>query len=124
MKKPIYKATGRVVKGKMRGKGLGFPTANLATTYGTEEGIYVSQTIVDNQVFPSVTFIGKAKTFDENEVRVETHILDFDQDIYDKEITVELLSFIRPNKKFATVEDLILAMEGDKEKALAYFRSK
>lgn len=122
MKNHLYTVSGIVKEGKKRGKALGFPTANLSAQSDINQGVYVSQTTVGNQVLPSVTFVGKAETFNEDEVLIETHILNFDQNIYNKEIKVELLEFIRGSKKFEVVKDLIVAIKSDINKTKEYFK--
>lgn len=116
---------GIVVKGKQRGKELGFPTANIPLAQSiNDEGIYISQTEIDGAHFPSLTFIGSAKTFNETDAKAETYILDFDQDLYGKEITVELLTKIRDNQKFNSVEELQKAMRKDLDATKKHFQKK
>ncbi len=114
---------GKVIDGKRRGKDLGFPTANVSLSGGEEEGIYISYAVVNNKKMPSLTFIGAAVTFGEKEVQAETYILDFDENLYGKEIEIELLKRIRDNKKFDTKEELIRQMEKDKIEAEEYFKN-
>ncbi len=112
---------GQVIVGNKRGKGLGFPTANVHIARDLEEGIYISETEVDNQKYHSLTFIGVAETFDEVVYLSETHILDFDQDIYYKMIKVSLIKKIRDNQKFTSVNDLITEMKKDEVVTREYF---
>lgn len=117
---------GVVIKGKQRGKELGFPTANVSLRTGLpagRQGIYISQTSIENALFPSLTFIGNAKTFGEKDVFAETYIFNFNKDIYGTEITVTLLKKIRENKKFDSVEELIKQMNKDKQEAEEYFKT-
>lgn len=104
---------GKVKKGQQRGKKLGFPTANIPLHRKIPEGIYVSETRIEQKNYPSVTFIGAAKTFKENDVKAETYMLDFDKNIYGKWISVKLLEKIRGNKTFSSVEKLREQMEKD-----------
>ena len=108
--------SGKVSKCRQVGKTLGFPTANIVPDPSLRlplSGVYASNTLVDGVSYPSITNVGSAPTFSENKILVETHILDFNNNIYSKEITVEFLSLIRPQKKFATKEDLIKQLEKD-----------
>ncbi len=114
---------GKVRHGKQRGVKLGYPTANIALPEPHPQGIYISNTLVEGNLLPSVTFIGSAITFGEEEVICETHILSFDKDIYNMVIEVELIKKIRDNKKFDTKEALIEQMEKDKEEAFQYFKN-
>ena len=118
-----YKIRGKVRKHNQRGKKLGFPTANINISLAKNipEGIYISKAKIGNLIYPSVTFIGTAKTFDETRFHAETYILDFNKNLYDKWITAELLKKIRANKKFATIKQLIVQMKEDEKQARKYF---
>lgn len=115
------KMRGKVAHGNKRGRVLGFPTANLNGAAPLAYGVYASQTRIDGgeRVWPSVTSYGTRPTFDGDDQRVETHILDFSGDIYDREIEVNILAFIRPELRFESVAALVIAMQGDIEKARA-----
>jgi riboflavin kinase / FMN adenylyltransferase len=107
---------GLVEKGDQRGTKIGFPTANLAAV--TEciplKGVYATQTRVNGKSLRSVTNVGTNPTFlTSDDVRVETHILDFDLFIYGQEITVEFISRIRDEQKFSSVEELKRQIEAD-----------
>lgn len=107
---------GTVAHGDKRGRLLGFPTANLnAEIPKMAYGVYASQTKIagDDRVWRSITSYGTRPTFDGADQRIETHILDFQGDIYGCEIEVQLLSFVRPELRFTSVEALIAAMQGD-----------
>ncbi len=114
---------GKVRKANQRGKTLGFPTANINLNKKNPEGIYISQTKLAGKVYPSITFIGKAKTFNEIKFQSETYILDFDKNIYDNWITVKILKKIRENKKFNSAKDLISQMKNDEIVARDYFKN-
>lgn len=119
----MYKIWGKVQKHNQRGKKLGFPTANVALHKNIAEGIYISKTKIDRKQYQSITFIGEAKTFNEKKFHAETYILDFNQNIYNKWISVRLLKKIRENKKFASVDKLVEQMRKDEEAARRYFAS-
>lgn len=118
----MYKFWGKIRKHNQRGKKLGFPTANVNLSKNIPEGIYISKTKIDDSTHPSLTFIGKAKTFNEKTFQAETYILDFNQNIYGKWISVELLKKIRGNKKFNSAEELIQQMKKDAVMAETFFR--
>lgn len=115
---------GKVIQGKKRGKGLGFPTANLRLHKSLPEGVYVSQIKVDNKWRNSLTFIGAAKTFGASEVFGETYILDFNHNIYGKWVSVALLKKIRDNKKFESETELVAKMKKDLLEATSYFQTE
>lgn len=112
-----YQIRGEVQIGKQRGgKEIGFPTANLK--FAEEDliprfGVYVSQVICDGKCYGGVLNIGCNPTFGENTIVAETHIFDFNQDIYGKPITVNLLEFLRDERKFNGIEDLASQISKD-----------
>ncbi len=117
----MYKFWGKVRKHKQRGTKLGFPTANINLYKNIPEGIYISKTKVKKTIYPSVTFIGKSKTFNEKKFHAEVYILDFKKDLYGSWIVVEFLKKIRGNKKFNSEKELIRQMEKDEKTAKKYF---
>jgi riboflavin kinase/FMN adenylyltransferase len=117
--KTIY---GIVQEGQHRGKQLGFPTMNFPLTEQLPEGIYLSKITIDDKTYNALTFIGAAKTFAETTFQAETYVFDFDQDVYGKEVTVELIKKIRDNQKFDSEEALIRQMEEDKKQAEEFFK--
>lgn len=109
----MYTFWGKVRTQNRRGKSLGFPTANINLSKKIPEGIYISKTKIGKLQYKSLTFIGAAKTFNEKNIKAETYILDFNQDIYDKWISVNLIKKIRNNKKFKSADELIARMKKD-----------
>ncbi len=112
---------GKVRSHHKRGRTLGFPTANVNLGKNIPEGVYLSKTKIGKEIFNSLTFIGKSKTFAETHYKSETYILDFQKDIYHKWITVELLKKIRASKKFSSAKDLIEEIKNDVIIAREYF---
>jgi riboflavin kinase/FMN adenylyltransferase len=114
-----FRLQGRVVSGAGRGVKLGFPTANLeieAEQALPPDGVYVSQTHIDNQSYPSVTNIGRRPTFDSKERTVEVYLLDYDGDLYGRELKIDILERLRGEKKFDTPEELKKQMAQDVER--------
>ena len=111
---------GTVVRGKQLGKTLGFPTANL--TYPQELirlplGVYVTKTTYNGRIYQSITNVGKCPTVaDCYDVCTETHILNFDTNIYGKHLTVEFLHYLRPEKKFSSILELKQQINEDLER--------
>lgn len=122
-----YFIEGRICHGKKMGKAvLGIPTINLIPP---EEkllppyGVYFSITEWDGKAYPGITNIGCKPTVDgENPVGVETHIFDFDEDIYGKEVKVSFISKVRAEKKFESLEALKEQMSHDVALGKQYFR--
>lgn len=116
-----YLLTGKVVDGDKRGRTLGFPTANLdmAPVNQTipDDGVYAVKAIVENKNYDAVASIGKNPTFAAKNRRVEVHLLDFDKNIYGKEIDIIFYDKIRNEYKFNDVDKLIEFIGKDVEKA-------
>ena len=120
---PDYTFSGVVQDGAKRGKDLGYPTANVAISTQIPEGIYASEVVIANNIYRAATFIGIAKTFGEKEYRAETYILDFDRNIYGKEITIKLYKKLRGNRTYTTKEALIEQIEKDVAMTRNFFTS-
>ena len=117
-----YEVAGRVVGGSRRGRGLGFPTANMETENEIlPDGVFISEAVWKGGCLPSVTSIGTNPTFGPHPVRVETHVLGRRVDLYGHRMTVRLLRRIRPTVKFRSPEALAAAIAGDVAEAAAYF---
>ncbi|MFA6237324.1 MAG: bifunctional riboflavin kinase/FAD synthetase [Bacteriovorax sp.] len=122
-----YFLSGRVIKGQGRGKQIGFPTANI--DFDKEliipaRGVYITQTTIQDMTYNSVTNIGINPTFNMGlSINIETHLLDFNRDIYGEVMRVSFLKKIRDEKKFLSVNDLISQIDGDVKVARAYFKS-
>ena len=106
----FYQIRGTVRVGKQRGgKVIGFPTANLK--FNEEDlvpkhGVYVTQVFCEGRHYGGILNIGYNPTFGEEQLVAETHIFDFNQDIYGKPIKVNLLKFLRSEKKFSGAQEL------------------
>jgi riboflavin kinase/FMN adenylyltransferase len=114
-----YVLKGMVTKGKKIGRLIGFPTANLLIIdyLIPRYGVYAAYTYVDNVKYKSVLNIGPAITFNIEQVSFEVHILDFDKDIYGKEVLVEFVERLRGVEKFKDVEMLKKQIKIDIDRA-------
>lgn len=111
-----YSITGKVVHGNGFGKEFGFPTANMAVSKDfilPSNGVYITKCIVDNKIYHSVTNVGFKPTIGSNHISVETHVLDFDEDLYDKEIEILFFEKCRDEKKYETIDGLINQINKD-----------
>jgi riboflavin kinase/FMN adenylyltransferase len=111
---------GVVQSGDRRGRELGYPTANLVLGryLRPRYGIYaVRVTLEDGTEHPGVASLGTRPTFDPPQELLETHLLDFDGDLYGKKIEVALHDFIREELKFASVDALVATMRSDEAAA-------
>ena len=109
----------RVISADKRGQTLGFPTANLNIRSGQalpNRGVYGTITCVNNNRFASATNIGARPTFGGGGETVETHLLDYQGDLYGKELKVKFVRKLRDEKRFASPEELKLQIKKDVEK--------
>jgi riboflavin kinase/FMN adenylyltransferase len=111
-----YSISGEVVHGAQRGRCLGFPTANVdvpAERVVPANGIYATVARLGEQWHQSVTSIGVRPTFDNGARSVETYLLDFDGDLYGRDLVVEFVARLRPEKRFADIQDLVTQIGED-----------
>lgn len=121
-----YSITGEVLHGRRIGRTLGIPTTNILPPPNKllpPCGVYTSKTLIDGIYYPGITNIGYKPTVGGEEKKgVETYIFDLDQDLYGKVIEVVLHSYVRPELKFNSLEELKIKMQGDIEFARDYFK--
>ena len=109
---------GKVVKGNSIGKTLGFPTANIKI--GTDlklipkNGVYLISTIINQKIIFGMMNIGIKPTTNENTKSIEVNLFDFNQDLYDTNITIYIKQFLREEIKFNSLNELKLQIEKDK----------
>ncbi len=105
-----YTVHGRVVRGNQIGRTLGFPTVNLLPAEEKllpPNGVYCAKVRCGRQVYRAVANVGRKPTVsDSPNVGVEAYLYDFDREIYDEAIEVELLAFRRPERRFGSLEEL------------------
>jgi riboflavin kinase/FMN adenylyltransferase len=116
-----YSISGRVISGQRLGRALGVPTANIALepTNRLAHGIYAVVAKVDGRAFPAVASFGTRPTVDDGPPLLEVHLLDFNGDLYGREMEVEFIKRIRDERKFDSIPLLVAEMERDKERARA-----
>lgn len=115
---------GLTIKGVGRGHKLGIPTANLQTQAEIipKEGVYITFAEYKGKKYKSVTNVGHAPTFkDEKPSSIETHLLDWDKDIYGESFRLHFLEWIREIKKFPSAETLVKQIQKDIQTAKDYF---
>ena len=121
-----YGLSGIVVRGDGRGRGLGWPTANLAVDNELlpADGVYVTRLRIAarGESLPSVTNVGTRPTvYAEHPRLVECHVLDFEGDLYGERVELEMLGRLRPERKFPSVDALREQIGRDAEAAREYF---
>ncbi len=117
----LFSFSGVVQRNLGRGRELGFPTANVFITPDLPDGLFLGYTHLDSRILSSLVFIGPNVTFDETDKKAEVFILDFNEDIYDKKIKVDVLKKLRDGIKFTTVDALIAQMKQDELEARKFF---
>ena len=110
------KYTGLVQHGQGRGGMLGFATANIPLSDVSISGIFIASVTLDGKAYPAAAFA------DQKRKLLEAYILDFSQQIYEKQITIELLKKIRDTKNFESDEEMRVAIANDVACVREYFR--
>lgn len=123
----FFMINGTVVNGKQLGGKIGYPTANINVEESykliPKTGVYVVKSTIKNETVYGMMNIGNRPTVDGNHQTIEVHFFDFNQDLYGKNLTIELLYFLRDEQKFASVEHLILQLKKDDEIARDYIKN-
>lgn len=118
---------GAVVNGKHIGKTIGYPTANLAIPESYKlipaQGVYVVRSEIQGQQVYGMMNIGTNPTVGGNAQTIETYFLDFDADLYGQELTIEILTRIREEKHFDSVDALVVAMKEDEAFSRSYIKT-
>ena len=121
-----YEMNGKVVHGFGRGgKKLGYPTANIEVSNDTfllKNGVYIVEMDVDGTWIPGMASIGFNPTFnDVKKITIEVHLLDFNEDIYDKTVKVKWLYYLRDELKFDSLDALMVQLKEDELMTRKYF---
>ena len=122
-----YFIKSEILHGKKLGRRIGMPTINMILPENKllpPNGVYVTEVLVEGKTYMGVTNVGCKPTVSEDRVvGVETYIDAFNQDLYGEKIVVSFLEFIRPEMKFASIEELKAQMESDIQVARKYYRN-
>lgn len=110
-----YTIKGKVIKGTMRGKKIGFPTANLDVTSELipASGVYASYAKVGTKTYKGATNIGTSPTFGAKITTVETHLIGFSGNLYKKNIELTFIKRLRDEKKFSSIDSLVSQIKKD-----------
>ncbi|NIK75575.1 riboflavin kinase/FMN adenylyltransferase [Paenibacillus castaneae] len=113
-----YEVTGLIVHGDKRGRTIGFPTANLQLEQpyvSPRLGVYAITAWLGDQAYPGVLNHGLKPTFNKQDVQpvMEAHLFDFDNEIYGEQLRIQFRSFIRPERKFNSVDELVQQITAD-----------
>jgi riboflavin kinase / FMN adenylyltransferase len=113
-----------VVHGEQRGRKLGFPTCNLSISDRyilPANGVYVTDVEVMGKTYNGVTNVGIAPTFERGDKKIETHIIDFDRQVYGEVLTIKFLKKLREEKRFNSFDDLRVQIGKDIADARKYY---
>lgn len=118
-----YALAGKVVHGEKRGAAIGFPTANIevwSEQIIPANGVYAGWARLDGETFKAAINIGIRPTFEGDSLSIEAHLLDFDRDIYGRQLEVTFEARLRPEKKFDSLEALVAQIGLDVDAARDY----
>lgn len=120
-----YSLNGIVVDGSKLGRTIGYPTANVSLKNKDKiipaHGVYITQIIIENIPYWGMLNIGNRPTINKNHSEtIEVHIIDFNKDIYGKEINVIFHKKIRDEIKFDSIEELIAEIDSDKKTTIDF----
>lgn len=122
-----YSIGGEVVVGNRLGKSIGFPTSNINIDEGMvspPNGVYITECFYNGVLYPSITNVGRKPTIGVYNKNVETHIFNFDKELYGKQIRVDFLEKLREEREFESVEALSKEIMANCITAKAYHRTK
>ena len=123
----MYSLTGKVVKGKQLGRTIGFPTANIIPEEQDKlipsDGVYAVIAEVDGQKYGGMLNIGLRPTVNGTKRTIEANLFNFDKDIYEQEITIYFVKYLRNEKKFESLEDLKKQLVLDKEQSNYFLKN-
>ncbi len=114
--------TGEVIEGDKRARKINFPTANMLPGKHIipKKGVYCVEVIINNEKYLGISNFGERPTVNGSNLLLETHIFNFNQEIYGNKLTVRFLTFIRPEKKFINFDELTEQIKKDIEIAKKY----
>ena len=119
-----FSLTGTIVPGDHRGRTIGFATANMLIPINMAippDGVYVTELWWDGEGHPAMTNIGDNPTFENQYRRIETHVLDWDKDLYGKNVSLRFRKRLRGEEVFASADDLIAQMKEDEKATQQFF---
>ncbi|BAQ65359.1 bifunctional riboflavin kinase/FAD synthetase [Geminocystis sp. NIES-3709] len=118
-----YQICGKVIEGKKLGRQIGFPTANLEVVpekFLPKIGVYIVKVGFDNKNYWGVMNIGKRPTIDGKNISIEVHLLDFNGNLYHKNLTLKLIKFLRSEQKFSSLDELKTQIQLDTNQAFFF----
>ncbi len=122
-----YALSGKVIHGVGRGRKLEVPTANLELANPSKLipkiGVYAVEVAIGAVPYPGMLAIGTRPTFNESQLTVEVHLIDFQGDLYDQSLEVRFLKWLRDEERYASTEELRTQMGKDRQASLRAYRA-
>ncbi|MCX8483443.1 MAG: riboflavin biosynthesis protein RibF, partial [Crocinitomicaceae bacterium] len=122
-----YFFSGTVIKGNQLGRTIGFPTANIQIKEDykliPKNGVYIVKSYLQEELIYGMMNIGNRPTVNGTNQTIEVHFLNFNEDLYGQEITIEFLEFIRDEQKFDSLDALKNQIQKDKEYCIKYLHN-
>lgn len=119
-----YFFSGKVIEGKKIGRTIGFPTANIEIKENykllPKNGVYVIRCIIDSSIYYGMMNIGKNPTIGNNEQSIEVHFFELNKNLYNENLEISILYYLRDEQKFYKIEDLKMQLEKDKNFSLNF----
>ena len=123
-----YEIEGKVVHGLKNGNTINFPTANILLKENyilPKDGVYIGLIKVNNKMLKAMINVGKHPTISElKESIIEVHIIDFNENIYDQDVQILFLDYLRDERSFSSLNDLKIELEKNRLTVLEYFKNK
>ena len=122
-----YFFSGKVIEGKKIGRTLGFPTANIEINENykllPKNGAYVISCNIDSSIYYGMMNIGNNPTIGNNEQSIEVHFFELNKNLYNENLEISILYYLRYEQKFSTIEDLKMQLEKDKNYSLNFINN-
>jgi riboflavin kinase/FMN adenylyltransferase len=122
-----YSLAGEVVAGARRGRCLGFPTANLAVRPERAipaDGVYAAYAAIGDERWPAVANVGERPSFNTGLRAIEVHIIGYEGDLYGRDLVVEFMKRLRPERRFEDICELVRQIGRDVEQARQLFAAE
>ena len=119
-----YTIEGEIIHGKALGRTIGFPTINLHPAPEKllpPDGVYFAEILLEGESLTGIGNLGMQPTVSGTRRRLEIHILDFDRTVYGQSASVKLMHFSRPERTFASLDELRITLEADRQKCRSFF---
>lgn len=122
----VYFTRGEIVHGRQLGRTIGVPTANLIPPVCKKlppNGVYITRSRISDKIYQGITNVGYKPTVAEHFLGVETYLFDCDEDLYGQDAEVRFYRYLRPERKFASLQELKGQLDVDVQKGRDFFKA-